>query len=172
VAALRAGDSRAGDVLDELYRKALVRFCWGYLGTVEQAEDAVQEIFIKVLQANQVPEGFRAWLYKIARNHCLNVLRARRRRRSGASLPSASRLDAQLTGNLTRLVRKEFESRINSLIGALPAAQREVLRLRYAEELSRAEIASVLEVPESVIKSRLYEGLKTLRKHISLLQTR
>ena len=44
-----------------------------------------------------------------------------------------------------------------------------MLRLRYAEGLSRAEIAYVLEVPESVVKSRLFEGLKKLREHTSLL---
>ena len=44
-----------------------------------------------------------------------------------------------------------------------------MLRLRYAEGLSRAEIACVLEVPESVVKSRLFEGLKKLREHTSLL---
>lgn len=169
VAKLRAGDAEAGVLLDKLYRRAMMRFCWGYLGRVEEAEDAVQEVFCKVLKRTEVPDSFRAWMYKIARNHCLNVLRARARRYDAGVLPLDSRLDARLTGHLTRAVRQELRSRIVHLLGALPAAQREVLCLRYAEELSRPEIAYVVDAPESVVKSRLFEGLKKLREHTSLL---
>ncbi len=170
VGKVRAGDAQAGALLDRLYRPAMIRFCWGYMRSVEDAEDAVQEIFCKVLQATEVPDNFRAWLYKIARNHCLNVRRAYARRRDRRVIPPDSQLGAQLTGNLTRLVRQELRSRIVHLLGALPAAQREALRLRYAENLSRSEIAYVLDIPDSVVKSRLFEGLKKLREHSSLLE--
>lgn len=169
VAKLRGGDAQAGALLDAVYRQAMTRFCQGYLGRVEEAEDAVQEVFCKVLRAELVPSNFRAYLYKIARNHCRNVLRARDRRRDGLMLPPTSQLAGRSTGTLTRLVKQELRSRVIHLLGALPAAQGEVLRLRYAEGLSRAEIAYVLEVPESVVKSRLFEGLKKLREHTSLL---
>ena len=169
VGRLRAGDAEVGELLDGIYRQAMVRFCWGHLGSVEEAEDAAQEVFYKVLKAAEVPDNFRAWLYRIARNHCLNVLRARGRRHDDRILPPASQLDARLTGNLTRLARQELRSRIGHLLGTLPAAQREVLSMRYAEELSRPEIAYVLDIPESVVKSRLFEGLKKLREHASLL---
>jgi RNA polymerase sigma-70 factor (ECF subfamily) len=148
----------------------VLRFCWGCLGSREEAEDAVQEVFCKVLAAEQVPDRFRPWLYRIARNHCLNMLRDKARRKDDRVLPSDSRLDAATTGNLTRLVKRELRSRIAHLLAALPAAYREVLQLRYAEGLSRAEIAEVLELPESVVKSRLFEGLKKLREHSSLLE--
>ena len=172
VARLRAGDAEAATLLNRLYRQAMIRFCWGYLENVEEAEDATQEVFWKVLQADQVPDGFRAWLYKVARNHCLNALRHRGRRHDRQVLPPDSQLGAGLTGNLTRLAKRELRSRISHFVGALPAGQREVLRLRYAEELSRAEIAKVLEIPEALVKSRLYEGLKKLREHTSFLEDR
>jgi len=54
----------------------------------------------------------------------------------------------------------------------MPASQREVLWLRCSENLSRAEIAEVLELPESVVKSRLFQGLKRLREHTSLMEDR
>ena len=169
VGKVRAGDAQAGVLLDQLYRQVMIQFCWGHLGSVEEAEDAVQEVFCKVLKATEVPDNFRAWLYKIARNHCLNVRRGYARRRDRHIIPPDSQLGVQLTGNLTRLVKQELRSRIVHLLGALPAAQREALRLRYAENLSRSETAYVLDVPESVIKSRLFEGLKKLREHSSLL---
>ena len=169
VGKVRAGDAQAGALLDQLHRQAITRFCWGYLGNVEEAEDAVQEVFCNVLKATEVPDNFRAWLYKIARNHCLNARRARARRRDRQVMPPDSQLSAHFTGNLTRLVKQELRSRIVHLLGALPSPQREALRLRYAENLSRSEIAYVLDIPESVVKSRLFEGLKKLREHSSLL---
>ena len=169
VASLRSGDTQAGVLLNRLYREPIVRFCWGYLGSREEAEDAAQEVFCKLLAAPRVPEVFRPWLYKVARNHCLNLLRGNARRKDNHVLPSDSRLDLTATGNLTKLVRRELRSRLSHLVGALPTMYREVLQLRYAEGLSRAEIAEVLELPESVVKSRLFEGLKKLRQHSSLL---
>jgi len=169
VVRLRAGDATVGELLDELYRQPILRFCYGYLGCHQDAEDAMQEVFCKVLQTTSVPDDFRAWLYRIARNHCLNVMRSRERRPAQV-LPPESQLDAGWTGNLTRMVRAEQRSRIAHLIGSLPLAQREALRLRYAEGLSRSEIAYVVGVPESVVKSRLFEGLKMLREHGSLVE--
>lgn len=166
---LRAGDCAAGELLEQLYRRDLLRFCAGYLGQVEQAEDAVQDVFCKVLAAETVPESFRSWIYRIARNRCLDLLRGRARRRDDQPLPSESVAAAELTGHLTRLVRKELRSRLRQLVAGLPASQREILRLRYVEGLSRQEIAEVLEIPESVVKSRLFEGIERLRQHTSLI---
>lgn len=170
VRGLRGGDTRAGVLLNRLYRARMIRFCWGYLGNLEEAEDAAQDVFCKVLTAARVPDEFRCWLYKVARNHCLNVLRRRARRKDNHALPPESRLDAAATGNLTSLHRRELRSRLYHLLAALRPAYREVLQLRYAEGLSRLEIAEVLGIPETVVKSRLFEGLKKLRQHSSLVE--
>ena len=58
VAQLRAGSGEAGVLLDRLYRDAMTRLAWGYLGDLDDAEDAAQEIFCKVLEADRVPERF------------------------------------------------------------------------------------------------------------------
>jgi RNA polymerase sigma-70 factor, ECF subfamily len=166
---LRAGDATVGELLNRTYRQPMLRFCFGYLGSLPDAEDAVQEVFCKIIEAAGVPDNFRAWLYRVARNHCLNVIRSRERR-PAQMLPSESQLDAEWTGHLTRMVREEQRSRIAQLIGSLPLAQREALRLRYAEGLSRQEIAYIVDEPESVVKSRLFEGLKRLREHDSLVE--
>lgn len=163
IQSLREGDRSAGALLEDLYRVALIRFCWGYLGRIEDAEDAVQDITCKVLSSELVPDAFRPWLYKTARNHCLNLLRERGRRCDGEELPSGSQLRDMLTGQLTRLVRTEQQEHADELLRRLPESQQEVLRLRYVEGLARGEIAEVLETSEGVIKSRLFEGLKRLR---------
>jgi RNA polymerase sigma factor (sigma-70 family) len=107
--------------------------------------------------------------YRIARNACLNAPRSRGRRRDAKVLPSDLRVATGTTGDLSGLVKAELRSRIGHLLGALPAEQRETLRLRHAQRLSRAEIAYVLDIPEPTVKSGLFEGLRKLREHAALL---
>lgn len=169
---LRAGKADVAVELDRMYREPLLRFCWGYLGSMEEAEDALQEIWYKVLTAPLVPDSFTPWIYKAARNHCLNMRRHRARRKEGQAMPGASQIAASMTGNLTKLLQDELEDQLRAEVAALPAAQQEVLRLRYVEGLSRTDIAEVLEIPESLVKSRLFEGVKKLRdSHPNLRDT-
>lgn len=161
--ALRAGDSGAGSLLDRLYRSPLQRFCTRYLGNSEDARDAVQAVFCKVLGTDKVPDDFKVWLYRIARNHCLNLLRSRRRKKDARRLQTGLDRGADWTGHLTRLVRAEEAQRLVAALERLPEEFREALYLRYGEALSRDEIARLLDVSVSVVKYRLFEGLKKLR---------
>jgi len=170
IAAFRAGDSAAGAVLQQRFRPALYRLCRSYLAA-DEVDDALQEVFVNVLRTTDTPRNARAWLYRIARNHCLNRIRARRRRRDDARMPAFEDADEQLTGQLTRLVRAERRDAIGRALSMLTFEQQEVLRLRYAEGFSRAEIAEVLELPESVVKSRIYEGLKLLREFATSMRS-
>lgn len=167
---MRRGDRDAGALLNLLYREPLQRFCWGYLGRTDEAEDVWQEVCYRVITAKSIPDSLRAWLYKIARNQCLNTLRARSNRRDGVPMVPESQVQEVLTGHLTRLVKEEMRLHLASLVDSLSVGQREVLRLRYVEGLSRPEIAEVLDVSEPVVKSRIFEGLKRLREHASLLE--
>ena len=66
--------------LERLHRSAVLRFCLGYLGSEAEAEDAVQDVFARALEVEERPQNLRVWLYTVARNHCLNLLRTRARR--------------------------------------------------------------------------------------------
>lgn len=168
VVKLREGNTAAARFLDQLYRPRLTRFCLGYLGQWDEAEDVVQDVFYKVLAATTVPENFRPWIYEICRNRCLDVLRGKNRKLDDQSLPASSYVAAQLTGSLTKIVKGENREHLLKRLEALPVDQREVLLLRYTEGLSRAEISQVLGVPENLVKHRIYNGLEKLRRHKSL----
>lgn len=166
VAMLRKGEPGAAALLERTYRAPLVRFCKNYLLRTEDAEDAVQDVFCKILAADVLPQNFRAWLYRIARNHCLNLVRNHHRRKDLAPLPASDDMDADLTGQLTRLLQVELGAKVRAALRRLPESTQEALRLRYVDGLSRSEIAEVLDLKESVVKSRLFEGLKRIREQI------
>jgi len=160
---LREGQQEAAALLDKIYRLRLIRFCSSYLGNREEAEDVVQDVFYTILVNDTIPSNFRGWIYEICRNRCIDRLRAAKRRLDDQSLPSASYLAAQETGKLTRLVKGEQRARILQRLASLPSEQREVLLLRYIEGLSRPEIATVLAIPEKLVKHRIYNGISKLR---------
>ena len=150
----------------EVQRPRLLRFCTGYLDDAEAAADLVQETFRRFLAAQRgsaPPREPQAWLLTTARRLCLNELRARGRRRDRDALPSSFDAPAAWTGPITRLVAGEREQDVARRLAALADDERELLRLRYWDDLSRAEIAALLELPESVVKSRLYEAIEKLR---------
>lgn len=165
VARLRAGDAQAGEVLERAHRERLVRFCAGYLRDRGAAEDAASEVVLKVLRSREVPDDFRAWLFRIARNHCLNRMRDLGVR---AEATTASDVDwaASATGVVTQLARADERARLARELERLTPHERELLRLRYAEDLSREELAAVLDLPPAVVKSRLYEALAKLRARL------
>jgi RNA polymerase sigma-70 factor (ECF subfamily) len=166
---LRGGEASAARELDERYRAALLRYAYRLLGDTTAAEDIVQETFVRALGSGEMPQRTKPWLYQAVRNACSN----RRRdaaRRGDEHLASDAALAASQTGHLTRLVRAEEREALRAILAEMPATQREVLDLRYGEDLSREEIAEVLGIEPSVVKSRLYEGMQRLRSRAGPLR--
>ena len=168
VARARAGDVQAAGELAERYRDAILRFCYAYLGNLHDAEDVAQDVFIAVSAGDLLPEGvFRPWLYRVARNRCLNVLRDRRGGRIAPGVGvSGSHWPSPRTGPRTALLRDEQSEHIRCVIATMPEAHRDVLILRFFEDLSRTEMAAVLDLPESVVKSRVFEAFKKLKERL------
>jgi RNA polymerase sigma-70 factor (ECF subfamily) len=162
VVRLRSGDAAAAEMLERTYRSELVRFCTSYLHQREDAEDAASEVIVKVLAARDVPEEFRPWILRIARNHCLNRLRDAGPRAHEALASDVDRI-ASATGPLTNAARADDRLVLEKTLARLSIAERELLRLRYVDDLSRDEIALILDLPVSVVKSRLFESIARLR---------
>lgn len=163
-AALRSSDADRIARLEPEARGRLARFCRGYLGDFDAAEDAVQEVWMRLSALAAPPLVPRTWILAVARNHCLDVLRAR------AAGPGSERMHTEFdavretAGPITRLVGAERESDLAAALGLLSSGERELLRLRYAEDLSRAEVAELVGASEDLVKSRLYEAVEKLRR--------
>jgi RNA polymerase sigma-70 factor (ECF subfamily) len=148
---------------------------FGYLvlvsGSPPVAEDLFQETWLRVLERRAQYDArwsFGSWLFSIARHLFIDHLR----RKAPASLDAL--LDPDEGGRfepaagddspLDAVVAGEQGERVARALAQLPAAYREVLVLRFHEELALAEITNVVKVPLSTVKSRLYRGLDALRR--------
>ncbi len=160
----RQGDPDAFAVLFEQYKNLVFKTAYLMLGTTADAEDALQQVFIRVHRS--LPEydprkgAFTTWLYRVTLNHCLNQ---RRQWRFHVPLDALIKTPAAPASSIDIA---EEES-IRQAIRELSDKQRAVVILRYYWELSYSEISDILNIPLGTVKSRLDLALKTLRRALS-----
>jgi RNA polymerase sigma-70 factor (ECF subfamily) len=164
---VRAGDSEAWGELYGLYAPAIFRFCRRALHTREDAEDATTEIFMKVRQKLGTYDStrpFTAWLYKVASNHCWDLLRRRRIRQDLETgdletLP----LEHPDPSQLEKLQLDHDSKHVRAGLAKLPDRARMALVLRYYSEMSYDEIADTLGVRRAFVGVLLLRARHQLR---------
>ena len=170
LARVASGDTEAFAQLIESHQDRLLRLCERLLGDVEEARDAVQEVFLKAYRkAGELrPQGqVYTWLYRIAVNHCLNKLRRRKLVRffrfedpaEGEDVPLFDPPD-NAADPFARLDSRRRWQATWQVIAKLPAGQRAVLVLARFEGLSYREIAEVLGITEGAVESRLFRAMR------------
>lgn len=163
-AACAAGDST---VFERLYRDHGTRMksiAYNHLGTAADAEDAVQETFLKIHRAARTYTGeasFATWMYRILVNTCYDVLR-KRRRRGGEEAPLDDAPEATMRSAPT--VDEAKRLTLRKLLDALPEQRRTVFTLFEIEGLSHREIASILDISEGNSKWILFATKKQLQE--------
>lgn len=168
VDSLRDGNRDAADAILQKYWNALHRFCATYLGDEALAEDVTQETFAKLSDGRELPTGdLRPWLYKVARNRCLDILR-KHQRSPTFNRPIRTGFDAagQSAGPRTKVVANERQELMRQVLSSMPEEYRSVLMLKHVEGLSRGEIAEALGVSEPTIKGRLVRASEYLREAV------
>jgi RNA polymerase sigma-70 factor (ECF subfamily) len=176
---LKRQDPDVLDQLIELYQHRLLRYLLFLTGKREVAEDLFQETWMRVLLRGAQYNGkarFDTWLFTIARNLVIDLSR----KRTMASLDEMheSRDDERpfqiaMDGPspLEQFQSREDSAEIAAVLLTLEPSYREVLVLRFHEELSLEEIASVTKAPLSTVKSRLYRGLAALKPEMERLRS-
>src|SRR5256885_5449095 len=150
IAGARAGDQEAWGDLYREFAPAIFRFCRRALPTREDAEDATMEVFMKVrdkLHQYDSTRPFTSWLYKVAANHCWDLLRRRKIRQDKETedldtLP----LERPDANQLEQLIEKRTSDEVRKALDKLPARARMALVLRYYSDMSYDEIADELGV--------------------------
>jgi RNA polymerase sigma factor (sigma-70 family) len=155
VALIRRGHHGAFEALVQRYQPRLLAFCRHMLGSQEDAEDVLQEVFaasFNAICADERPINARPWLYRIARNRCLNHLR--RPQASGQDSMDMFERDGGITTADTVHRREEFRQ-IVADVQELPETQRTALLLREIDALSYDQIAEAMETTVPSVKSLL-----------------
>jgi RNA polymerase sigma-70 factor, ECF subfamily len=159
------------DRLIEQYQYRLFRYLVYITGDKERAEDFFQETWIRVLERGHQYDGkskFEAWLFAIARHLVIDWQRSKKAQSLDALTDPEHPDPLQLTAEdepspLHLVLSEETKESVQTSLGKIPTIYREVLVLRFQEELQIEEMAGVLSVPVSTVKSRLYRGLEALR---------
>jgi RNA polymerase sigma-70 factor (ECF subfamily) len=165
-----SGDGTSFGELVRRWERRIYSFIWRHVGNSEEARDLTQDTFTKAFQNLDRladPSRFSSWLYKIALNEC----RMRFRRQKGKypvswedNISELSRFSRDDVTPEKALETKERVDQLRSAFADLPVEQREVLIMKEYQGLRFHEISQILGIPLSTAKSRLYLGLKTLRR--------
>jgi RNA polymerase sigma-70 factor (ECF subfamily) len=168
IARAKAGDADAWGALYQQYGAAIFRFCRRALPTREDAEDATMEVFMKVrdkLGQYDATRPFTAWLYRVAANHCWDLLRRRKTRQDKETeevddLP----LEHPDPNQLDRLIEQKTSEEVRKALDKLGTRARMALVMRYYSDMSYDEIADALGV------RRAFVGVVLLRARHELRQ--
>jgi RNA polymerase sigma-70 factor (ECF subfamily) len=174
VAATQGGDTAAFDTLVRRWDKKIQGAIYRVMGSDEEARELSQEAFFKAYRALDGFERrarFSSWLYQIAINLCRDRMRRRKTHRllSLEDLPqpeSAGRLVVSERSVADAVEERDLARLVAEAVASLPEEQREVIVLKEYEELTFAEIAEVLGLPVSTVKTRLYRALTQLRRQL------
>jgi RNA polymerase sigma-70 factor, ECF subfamily len=169
---LQRRDPELLDQLIEQYQFRLFRYLVYITGDRTRAEDFFQETWLRVLERGHQYDGksrFEGWLFAIARNLVIDWQRQRKTQSldtlTDPEQPNPLQIkDERSTSALETVLSTEQDAQVQGALGQIAAVYREVLLLRFQEELQIEEIAAVLNAPPSTVKSRLYRGLAALRQ--------
>lgn len=152
------------------YRKKLLPYLWRLIGASEEAEDLLQNVFIKVfehLADFDLTRKFSAWIYRIAHNEAVNYLKKKSYRRLIAweditnVKESVGVADERETPQEARM-RDEARIEVRKALNTLPKKYKEILQLRYYLDKSYAEMSRILKKPENTVASTLNRAKKQL----------
>ncbi|MBI5533800.1 MAG: sigma-70 family RNA polymerase sigma factor [Deltaproteobacteria bacterium] len=168
MARVGAGDRKAASELVLRHQRALLNFFYRYTNDPLLAEDLTQETFLRIYRAapTYLPcAPFGVWLFRIARNLCLNELKSRRYRRAQLD-PGCSVADPEHA-----VARAQLDERVRLAVRQLPERQRLALVLRRFEGLSVSEVAQVMETTTDAVDGLMARAASRLRASLGdLLQ--
>jgi len=165
----RAGDSRFYEPLVRAYEQPGLRLALGMLGNLEDAKDALQNVFVKGFEALarfDLHRSFGPWFFQILRNQCRDQLRSRKARFRLEALDERLELkpaDPE-TGPERRRERAQARELIWEALEHIGEDHREIIVLKELQGFRYGEIATILEIPEGTVASRLYHARRALKE--------
>ena len=145
-----------GEWVDE-WQESLFRYAFFKVGNRADAEDVVQDAFLKAASTPAAIKNPKAYLFRTVTNGCIDSMK-----RKSKFLPIEQRMTAPSQSD--EFEAQQEQQRIAQLLGKLPDKQAEVIRLHIHANLKFTEIAEVLEIPATTVKSRFTSGIERLKQ--------
>lgn len=165
----RAGERAAFDQLVARYQRRLLRLVLRLLRDQAEAEDVVQETFLRAYRALPRFRGdaaFYTWLYRIALNGARNTIQCRRLRGGPTGAVPAQVPAPEIGTPESMLLSKQVMQAIDAALEALPLDLRTAIVLREIEGLSYGEIAQIMECPLGTVRSRLFRAREAIARRL------
>lgn len=174
VRSVLAGDRERFATLVERYQGRLINYLYRLVRNLDEAHDLAQEVFVRVYQALDRFDPqyrFSTWLFRVAQNAAIDVIRKRRFRLVPLSRPDDDggegswefELEAGGPGALETLETEERGARVRAAIEGLPWEYRELILLRHYGELAYEEIAEAKGMPLGTVKNKLFRARQMLK---------
>jgi RNA polymerase sigma-70 factor (ECF subfamily) len=163
VAACQRGEREAFDTLVERHQRSVYRLCYRFVNNHEDADDLVQEVFIKAFRGIKRFRGdssVATWLYRIAVNTCLSFRSTRRPMMEELRDSSAAEADDPIE----RLEKDERSRRLREAVSRLPDRQRATLILKVYHELKHEDVARIMGTTVGTTKANLFHALTNLKR--------
>lgn len=152
---VKSGDKQAYSLVIKQFQRQIFLYCYYLLKSQEEAEDAAQDIFIKGLEhINRFSHtvSLSAWLYKIAHNHCMDLMKKRNKNHQSLLEYTANREQEKERDN-------GYTEMIHDILEHLNVEERQILLLRSLEEYSYEEIATIMDMKPTTVRKK-YERLR------------
>jgi len=163
VQGVKNGDINLYEIIIKHFQQQLVHYCYHMLGNVQEAEDAVQDSFIKAyekIESYNNSISFSAWLYKITYHRCLNIIR---RKKLVSFIPFVEETNVGTTAIETRVEENDFSRTFAHALKKLSSSDKSILILRVLEEKSFEEIGKILNMKSATVRKRYERSKKKLR---------
>ena len=165
--AVLKGEKAAYRYIIDTYKNPIYSTILRMAKNPQTAQDLTQEVFIKAYE--QLPKfkqdgSFKAWLYRLATNHCIDFFRRKANQMQHEQYED--RLAANGSDPEVALLKRESERRLERLVAKLPEIERAILLMRYVNELSYEEIGAVLQLSKTEVGNKLFQAKKKMRKQL------
>jgi RNA polymerase sigma-70 factor (family 1) len=168
IKAFKKGDEKAFELLFEKYHRKLYSYIYSMLQSKEDAEEIVQEAFIKIWEKRELYNEdypFNSFLFKIAKNAFLNSLRKKVNRKVTEENWDIL-IDAHTKPADEYLIYEETRGVIEAVIGNLPPKRKEIFKMRRIDGMSRSEIAESLGISIITVDSQLMKAYRYMREEL------
>lgn len=165
---VQAGEVESYGLIVETYQKPIYRYCCRLLGSLAEAEDAVQDILVKAYQNIDMYRplaSFSSWLYKIAYHHCLSLIRKRQRH---LKIMALFQPDPPAESPEQLMDKYIFNENLSLALSKLNMEERNLLVLRIFEEQSFPEIAEILDKNTDAVKKKYRRTITKLGKMMNV----